>query len=165
MNHEEFIGQLVPGYDYYDNDSYPQASGNNNHGNACAGIIAAKGNNGLGIVGLAYNCKIMPLRINNYMSGWDENKLKDAINLAKDAGADVISISLQSITAVDKVIDAINNAVTYGRNGKGCIVVVSAGNAGDIGQLMYPAQYTNSFSVGATDHNDLRWGYSCKGNA
>ncbi len=166
MNHEEFTGQLVSGYDYFDNDSSPQASGDYNHGNACAGIISAKANNGVGIVGLAYNCKIMPLRINNVESGWDENKLKDAINFAKDSGADIISISLQSLVGLgDGVVEAINNAVTYGRNGKGCIVVVSAGNAGDIGQLMYPAQYANSFSVGATDHNDLRWNYSCKGNA
>ena len=49
-NHSEFSGRLLQGYDFIGNDTNP--SDGNGHGTACAGISAAKGNNGVGVAGI-----------------------------------------------------------------------------------------------------------------
>jgi subtilisin family serine protease len=72
------------------NSNDPSPTGNDNHGNACAGIIGATMNNNQGIAGIAPNCKIMPLR-------FDKNTpvymMADAIEFAVDNGANIISNS------------------------------------------------------------------------
>lgn len=113
------------------------ASGNNNHGNACAGIIGAAHNNGEGIAGIAPNCKILPIKISSTSaSDW-----YDAIIFAKN-NADVISCSSgipdrQGILSTDPnlhpiVVDAIRLATTSGRRGsKGSVLAFAASNSAD----------------------------------
>lgn len=62
-DHPDLINNLVPGYDFYDDDNSPEPYGDDAHGMACAGLVAAQGNNGIGVTGVAWDCKIMPLRI------------------------------------------------------------------------------------------------------
>ena len=67
-SHPEFAGRLLPGYDFVDGDSTPQDTCG--HGTHVAGIAAATGNNGIGIAGMAWNVKIMPVRVlDGYCSG------------------------------------------------------------------------------------------------
>lgn len=97
------------------------------HGTLCAGIIGATTNNEFGIAGIAPSSPIMSIsnRFQNIpaMSG----KLADGINFAWQNGASVINCSW-GFAENELIEDAISNALRYGRNGKGCVVVSSSGN-------------------------------------
>jgi subtilisin family serine protease len=72
-----------------DND----ASDDNGHGTSCAGIAAASGNNGIGVAGVNWGARIMPLRALG-PSGGSYQAIANSIIFAVDNGADVISMSL-----------------------------------------------------------------------
>ena len=155
----------------------PSPTNNENHGNACAGIIAASHNNE-GIAGIAPNCKIMPIRSFNSVDD------ADAIRFAADNGADVIScswgyeffdlkgnIKVPSTNELPYVESAIQYATTNGRkigNVKyGCVVVFAAGNTAnhtgnDAGYVTFPANVNipGVLTVGASDRNDFQANYS-----
>ena len=76
--------------DFVSNDNDPSPIGNENHGNACAGVIAATMNNNQGIAGIAPNCHIMPIRMLGLIGPDD---IADAIEYAVDNGADILSNS------------------------------------------------------------------------
>ena len=90
----------------------PSPTGDDNHGNACAGVIAATQDNNQGISGIAPNCRIMPIR----MIGASADGVAQAINFAKNNGAHIISNSwsYNSINQnfIPAVRDAINLATT-----------------------------------------------------
>lgn len=94
-----------------------------NHGIACAGIISAQANNGIGIAGIAPNCKLMSISTNLSVAA-----VTYAIRYAADNGADIISNSWGNEVDMPTVNTAIKHALQNGRNGKGCVVVFSAGN-------------------------------------
>ncbi len=88
-----------------------------------------------------------------------------AIDWAWINGADVINCSWgdQSIFDGPYITDAVNRAVTQGRGGKGCVVVVSAGNEG-VNAVSFPARLPNVIAVGAVDKNGLVCDYSNEGS-
>ncbi|MBW7913443.1 MAG: S8 family peptidase [Taibaiella sp.] len=129
------------------------------HGTNCAGIIAAEQNNSVGISGVAYNSKIMPIRawvVANsgiiYTTSW----MTVAFNTAVANDADVINFSfayypgtpLDFFPSVSLAFDnAVNNAATNGKNGKGCVIVAGSGND-NLSNISYPASNTNVIAVG-----------------
>ncbi|MCF7801187.1 MAG: S8 family serine peptidase [Candidatus Marinimicrobia bacterium] len=126
------------------------------HGSHVAGIAAATGNNSIGVIGMAYESKIMPLKV--FPNSYDD-VIVDAIMYAADNGADVINCSwgggMNSST--------INDAILYARNTKGCIVIAAAGN--DASSFpFYPANSPGVVSVGATTGNDSRAVFSNYGS-
>ncbi|MBT9169303.1 MAG: Thermophilic serine proteinase [Syntrophomonadaceae bacterium] len=136
------------GWDFVDNDNDPMDY--NKHGTHVAGTIAAVGNNDLGIAGVNWTAKIMPLRfLDTLGSGTTVNAIS-AILYANAKGAHIINNSWggggfsQSLKAV---IDA-----------SSAIVVCAAGNDTSNNDLfpIYPASYASSniISVAATDQND-----------
>ena len=110
-----------------------------NHGTACSGIISAKTNNNLGVAGIAPNCPVMS--ISNQLMGTSDapQKRADGFNWAWRNGASVISNSWRSSTFSELLEDAIQSAMTNGRNGLGCVVTFSAGNY-DSNTVGYPAR-------------------------
>ena len=98
----------VRGWDFAYEDNDPMDDGV--HGTLCAGVAGAVGNNGIGMTGVAWNCKIMPLKVWDE-SGWGswENMAK-AIIYAADNGADIISISAAYFEVPNVVLDAVNYA-------------------------------------------------------
>jgi subtilisin family serine protease len=120
------------------------------HGTTCAGIIGATQNNNEGISGIAPMCQLMS--ISNSLSSTSLNTqqhLAAGINWARQNGADVISNSWGSNTLqCSYITDAITDAVTQGRNGKGCVVVFASGN-NDASSVSYPASLANVIAVGA----------------
>ena len=108
-----------------------------NHGTACGGIIGAVSNNNLGVAGIASNSPLMSIS-NNLISAPDYNqKVADGFNFARTNGASVISNSWFSSTPQAILTDAIQNAISNGRNGRGCVVVFATGN--DNSAVRYPA--------------------------
>ncbi|MDR2653647.1 MAG: S8 family serine peptidase [Prevotellaceae bacterium] len=135
------------------------------HGTACAGIAGAIQNNNEGISGVAPNCKLISIsrQLTNISSLEMINVQQDlaaGINWARQNGADVISNSWGSDALQGSYItDAINNAVTQGRNGKGCVMVFASGNDFS-SSVSYPASLSNVIAVGAIDNNGQRASFS-----
>ena len=114
----------------------------NDHATHCAGIAAGIRNNGRFISGVAPDAKIMSIRFDTKKCL--SKSISSAINWAWKNGADIISCSW-GISRYDAVIThAIDSALTYGRNGKGCVFVKSAGNRG---QITFPGDYPGVITV------------------
>lgn len=127
------------------------------HGTACAGIIGAARNNSVGIAGVAADCMLMSISHDLYASANIRQQLAAGINWAWKNGADVISNSWGHQTALSGsyITDAIHNAVTYGRGGKGCVVVFASGND-NLSPVSYPARLSDVIAVGAISFNGRR---------
>jgi thermitase len=128
------------------------------HGTASAGIAAATTNNGVGIAGVGLGAKIMPVRIaaTDALPNPDGSRtwatsmeiIGRGIYHAADSGADVLSNSWNGGEGVLNsffVRDAIEHAVTKGRNGKGAVVVFSVGNGGSV--VEWPATLAKSLEI------------------
>lgn len=147
------------------NANDPSPVGNANHGNACAGVIAATMNNNEGIAGIAPNCKIMPLRLDATSSSAD---LADGILFAAANGAKVISCSWgypNSNSNLYPVIKAAIDTVIH----HNVVVLFAAGNTANHvysydGYVTFPANadVPNLITVGASDRYDHMANYSPK---
>ena len=149
LNHADLSANLLSGYDATGNNSAGGCNAGDSHGTKCAGIIAAVHNN-IGIEGIAYNSKIIPIRIafKNTSGDWVTNDswLSSGIDQAVSMGADILSNSWSGGSPSIQIDLAIQNAVTNGRNGKGSIVLFAAGNYNTA--LAYPASNPNVIAVG-----------------
>ena len=167
LQHPDLINNLLPGYDATGQGSNGHHSDDDAHGTACAGIIAAEANNGIGMAGVAYNCKIIPVRIaySGGGSGWITNNtwISNAINWSwQTANADILSNSWGGGSPSTLITNAFNGAVTQGRNGLGTPVLVAAGN-GD-GTVSYPAEIDDVIAVAAMSMcNERKNPNSCDG--
>jgi hypothetical protein len=161
MTHPDYVGRLVAGWDVTDGDSDCTPLSTDAHGTACAGIAAASTNNALGVAGVDWNARIMPIRIAYSASppatGWvtTDQWLGDGIIWAYQHGADVLSNSWGGGGPSQYIHDAIIAAVTNGRAGKGAVVVFAAGNDNQ-NAPQYPCLHPESFCVAATSPCDER---------
>ena len=144
----------VYGYDFINKKSDP--TDDNGHGTHVAGIIGAVGNNGIGVAGMNWNVKIMPLKFMDAKGNGDVMSAVNAIYYAKQMGADIISCSWTGAGYSQALEDAIRQT--------NLLFVVSAGNGGadSIGDdndriPQYPASwgYSNMITVAATDASDV----------
>ncbi len=125
------------GWDFYFNDNDPTPTHDDDvHGTACAGVAAATGNNATGVVGVAFRCRILPVKVFDGNSFVTDSVIASALRYAAGLtspqpwrGADVISISL-SFSQSAVFDSAIIDASTSGRNGKGSLIFAAAGNDG-----------------------------------
>lgn len=139
---------------------YTTNKGNDFHGTACAGIIGAKTNNNLGVAGIAPNCPVMSLSFYNASS----YRIGKGFKVAADSGCSVISNSWSLSDSSSYVDEGISYALSEGRNGKGCVIVFSAGNE-NRDSVNYPARSNDSIIVvGAISPCGERCNpYSCDG--
>ena len=130
---------LSAGYDATSNSSPSVITNGSSHGTCCAGIIAAVQDNGEGISGIAPEAKILPISVTLTRGEYNEQMLANGINWAWQNGADIISNSWGGMEAtnMEMLDEAIDNALQDGREGKGCVLVFSAGNDGV--EVHYPA--------------------------
>jgi len=170
-NHPDLIDNLVAGYDFLENDAQPDPSldhPSNAHGTMCAGLIAAQGNNGVGVSGATWNCKIMPIRIcgaraDGTLISATQAEEATGFRWAAGHGADILSNSWTESTNPTPILYSAIVDVTkpsgIGRSGKGCVVLFAACN--DSSSIKwYPQKYPEVITVGASDHNDMRCYYS-----
>ena len=138
----------VRGWNFVDKNNNPMDT--NGHGTACAGIAGAIGNNNLGIAGMDWNVRVLPLKVIGSQGYGYESDAIDAILYANQAGADVISISWGGSGFDQALKDAIDASPA--------LVVCAAGNSGqdNDNSPVYPASYAsaNIISVAASDQND-----------
>ena len=133
----------IRGWDFVSGDNDPMDLGFIGHGTHIAGTIAAERNN-IGITGIAYNAKIMPVRVLPSFGSGSSNNAAAGIRYAADNGADVINVSFGNDSSPS---DVVNDAIQYANN-KGSVVVMAAGNLGDI-QPAYPARNANRWGIAA----------------
>ena len=173
----------VIGWDFVSNDNKPYdlymspldilfKGGNPGHGTHCAGNVAARGDNGKGIAGVAPNVKIMSLRfISEKGQGTTADAIK-AIKYAVDNGAKVLSNSWGSEgedPSEGNENKALRDAIQYAQD-KGVLFIAAAGNGhkgvgydNDTDKLpAYPASYPNEniVSVAAINSSDQLGGFS-----
>jgi len=148
---------FVPGYDFVDNDFEPQDTHAGAHGSRVASVIAARGNNQLGMAGVCWGCRVMPIRVSRDGSA-SPARIAAGITYAVDRGARIINVSLSHAGTPDAAEAA---AVKYAID-HDVVVVASAGNAGtDTPQ--YPGAYPGVLAVGATDDLDDLYFWSSRG--
>ncbi len=139
LSHQDLAANIDTCYNTETGSSLGHAGGV--HGTHCAGIAAAVRNNGINIAGVAPDAQLISIRVPERASD-PLGKLASGINWAWQNGADIISCSWRS-EEDERIKEAINLALANGRNGKGCIVVFSAGNQDLIyneeGVIQFPA--------------------------
>ena len=160
-DHPDLAANMAPTNvwrDSVDDDSDPRPASGDYHGTSVAGIISAVQSNGLGVAGVAPGCAIMPVRIARGSGAeWamETAWAVDGIGWAWQHGASVLNASWGSGLAMTPVRDALSTAMAAGRSGKGCIVVVAAGN-GNGGVSTFPADMPDVLTVGASSPADER---------
>jgi thermitase len=147
---------VVAELDVVDGHPHARPDGNDAHGTACAGIVAAQGDD---LRGLAPGCRLVAARIAKSGSDdtwiFDDFDTADAIDWAwDDAAADVLSNSWGGGPPVDVIIRAFARARTKGRKGKGSVVVVAAGN--EQAPVGFPGNLQGILTVGASNQWDER---------
>lgn len=127
------------------------------HGTFCAGIAAAATNNGIGIAGAGWNCRIMSLKVAHPDSGITSEALAGAFAYAADQRASVVSMSFGAPgdPGVPEFFQSLVDMATQA----GSVCVAAAGNDGDSVRT-YPAACANVLSVAATDGANQRADFS-----
>jgi len=151
----------VDGWDFYHGDNTYQDD--NGHGSHVSGIIAGERNNQTGIVGIAPESTIMPIKVLSASGSGSWSDFTDAIRYAVDFGADIINLSLGGFLAIGSTLFTQVKSVIQYAHDHGTIIVAAAGN--DYGPIQdnYPAVFDQVISVGALNHLHQRANFSSYG--
>ncbi|QQP98289.1 S8 family serine peptidase [Lysobacter enzymogenes] len=192
--HTDLAANLLPGYDFIDTatgygqqcvdagkdpdcgasgdgdarDPDPEDSTKNGHGSHVAGTVAAVGNNAKGGLGVAYNAKLLPLRVSGKGGSSMSSNVADAIVWASGGSvsgvpanpnrADVMNLSLGNGKPCS-AMPAYQAAIAEAR-ANGTVVVVAAGNSNKDVANYSPASCDGAISVAATNKSGKRASYS-----
>ena len=149
------------GFDAFEDDDDPMDE--NGHGTHCAGTIAGVGNNGLGVVGVAWKTRVMALRFLGPTGSGNSSDAIKCIDWAVENGAHILSNSWGGGGFSQNLKDAIDRAES-----KGVLFIAAAGNNGTSDNDVtphYPSSYAskNIIAVGAIDVADARASFSSFG--
>lgn len=139
--HPDLTNRLVPGFDFVNNTALN--SDDNGHGTAMCGIIAAEGQNAEGVVGVAFNARMMPVKVADALGQASMADVVAGIDYAIQNNARVINLSMGSTVGSQALEDAVNRAIAAG-----LVVVASAGND-PVHHEAFPAAYDGVISVTA----------------
>ncbi|HWA54910.1 MAG TPA: S8 family serine peptidase [Solirubrobacterales bacterium] len=150
--------QFVPGYDFVDDDKLPLDEFG--HGTHVAGTIAEKTNNGIGLVGIAYRAKLMPVRVLDAHGRGRADEIAKGIRFAATHGADVINMSFnfgcaREVPVVDEAL-----RLAYRR---GVVAVASVGNLGSETCVSPPATSPHVIGVGGSTEGGCLGAYTLSG--
>jgi len=144
------------GWDFFNDHNDPDDDNSQDesyHGTHVSGIIASKGDNGVGITGVCWSASIMPLKILDAKGDGSVADELAAIQYALDQGATIINVSLGGSGYSSGEYEAIESA-----RDAGLLFVAAAGNDGadNDSTPVYPASYDldNIVAVAVTDYND-----------
>jgi thermitase len=139
-DHPDLAGRVLPGYDFVNKTS--DTTDFHGHGTAVAGAAAAAGDNALGVAGMNWAARILPVKVID-VDGGTSSTIAQGITYAADEGARVLNISV--VTGASKTLE---RAVNYAWN-RDCVIIAGAGNSGG-DRVFYPAGYANVLAVTAT---------------
>jgi subtilisin family serine protease len=152
----------IRGWDFINNDNDPRDD--NSHGTHVAGIVAAEADNGIGIAGVDWRAKILPIKVLQSSGGGDWGSIAQGVRYAVQMGAKIINLSLGGYTESFTVRNALEDAYATS------FIVAAAGNDGyKIDRPyppmppyapFYPACYSFVFGVQASDEGGWRTFFS-----
>ncbi|WP_051250356.1 S8 family serine peptidase [Paenibacillus harenae] len=151
LDHPDLKANLVEGANLVNPNEPPDDD--NGHGTSVAGVIAAVGNNGIGVSGILQKAKIMPIKALDHHGDGTEQELGDAILYAVRAGAKIVVLSV----GLHRYSPYMQDIVQYAES-KGVLLVAAAGNDGltfgSKAAVKYPAAYPTVLAVGGVkpDH-------------
>lgn len=151
-------GQFVKGYDFVSGDTLPLDE--NGHGTHIAGTIAEKTNNGIGLAGLAYRARLMPVRVLDRHGAGEADDIARGIRFAVDNGADVINMSFNF--GCGKRVPGINDELRRAYR-KGVVTVASIGNLGAETCVSPPSTGPRVVAVGGATEGGCLGSYSLTG--
>ena len=157
-NHEDLQTKVdsLEGNDFADGAGDPMD--HFGHGTHVAGIVGAATNNGTGVAGVDWTCRIIPIKVLNDIGSGSDSGIISGIFWAVSKEADVMNMSFGG-GPDDPALEA---ALSYAGTSD-CVLAVAAGNNGSFNQE-YPAAYATSIaqliSVAATGPNDEKAWYS-----
>lgn len=156
LTHPDLAGKTVAGYDFYNNDSDP--TDDNGHGTSTAGIIGAASNNGIGVAGMCWACKIMPVKVASSSGSVPWSAVASGITWATDHGARAINMSFGGTGGSSTLQSAVQYALDHN-----VVLVAAAGNNGN-STPEYPADYPGVLSVAGTTSSDTLYSWSNYGS-
>lgn len=151
------------GWDFHNFDNNPIAGTSDpfhffvNHGTEVAGVLAATGNNNIGTAGVNWKTRLLPLQVLDDDGIGYTDSIVAAIDYAISRNVDVINLSLGG-----EADDALLEAAVDRALQQNILVVAASGNDG-CNCMLYPAQYPQTLSVGATDSGDTAASFSSYG--
>ncbi len=144
--------QRLQGFDFVNNDNDP--TDDQGHGTHVAGTVAQNTNNGIGVTGVAFNARLLPVKVLAADGNGSYENIIKGIAYAVNQGAKVINMSLAGRQGSQALQDAVKMAYE-----NGVVVVAAAGNSN--GPVEYPAAYDEYvIAVGATRFDNTRTRYS-----
>jgi len=151
LTHPDLKNKLFgTGRDFVNDDLV--AADDYGHGTMVAGVAGAETDNGEGIAGVGWNCRLLPVKVLDSLGAGTEDRIIQGLLWAVENGAKVISLSFGAPTAGQALKDAIKKIVET----SGVVVVAPTGN--DNTSVYAPASIdAHVLAVAATDHNDARW--------
>jgi type VII secretion-associated serine protease mycosin len=144
LDHPDLAGRIAPGWDFVGDD--PVADDDSGHGTMVAGAAAAGTNNGKGVAGVAWNARILPVKVLDSQGSGTDADVASGITWAADQGARVINVSAGGTDDSSVLRDAVDYALA-----RDAVVVAAAGNDASAFPF-YPAAYPGVVAVTATDH-------------
>lgn len=152
--HPDLASRLVPGWNFYDNNS--NTSDVYGHGTQVAGAAAAASNNALGVASVAGMARIMPIRVTDTSGMGSLSQMASGITWAADRGARVANLSFAAAGGYATV----QNAAQYMKK-KGGLVVTAAGNTGTAQTF---AAHPSTIVVSGTTSTDAKASWSSYGS-
>ena len=156
-NHPDIKSNILEGKNFVNNNNDPMDG--NGHGTHVSSTICAT-NNSFGMVGIAPDTKIIPIKCLADNGTGEEDSISNGIIWAANKKVDFITMSIGSTRSSSKIENAVNYA-----NNKNVIIFCAAGNSGPNTDIMYPAKYKNTISIGAIDRNFNRTSFTCSGDS
>jgi serine protease len=153
-------GQFGKGYDFVDEDPMPLDE--NGHGTHVTATIAEKTNNGVGLTGLAYRAKLIPVRVLDRNGSGRADDIAAGIRFAVANRADVINMSFNF--ACRKRLPGINEELRRAFRA-GIVTVASIGNLGSESCVSPPATGPHVIGVGGTTQGGCLGSYSLTGKS
>ncbi len=154
--------RLRRGFDFVARDAFPNDQ--NGHGTHVASTIAETANNGIGLTGLAYGARIMPVRVLDATGAGAAPDIARGIRYAARNGAQIINLSFEfSADVTSAGIPEVLSALRYAQS-RGVLVVGASGNA-SARAVAYPARSSLVMSVGAVTEHGCVADYSNRGAA
>ena len=151
-------GQFLDGYDFVDDDRVPLDE--NGHGTHVAGTIAEKTNNGIGLAGLAFRAKVMPVRVLDELGRGSADDIAKGIRFAVAHGADVINMSFNF--GCNRSVPGVEEALRQAYR-RGIVTVASVGNLGAEACVAPPSTGPHVLGVGGSTEGGCLGNYSLAG--
>jgi serine protease len=135
----------------------------NSHGTHVSGTIAQETNNGIGVAGIAFSAKILPIKVLNRLLVGTTDLAASGIGWATDNGADIINMSFGSPNLSEDDDRILKEMIDYAYD-MGVTLIASSGNLNQsryfTSDIDFPARYANVIAVGAVDFRGERAPYS-----